>query len=394
MEIMCDKNDAISTKDLPTIREQISALDCEGMALLKARLALSSQVGRLKQKENARIIDPARETAVIQAAQQCFDPSMKHKVESIMSTIMRISRESQYEILMEKDPDWQPGKAIKAAKKKIPAPRSVSFLGSRGSYSHLAAAKIFPDSTLVPAQTFEETCRKVTDGECDLAILPLENTTAGTVNDVVDLLMNAPVYIIKAFSVPIRHKLVLLPGSDISKVRTVLSHPQALAQCSKFIRKMGWSPVAVENTALAARQMIERNDPSFCAIASNEAALLNALDISDESICDSIHNQTRFIMISNTLVIPNKAERISITFRLSHQTGSLAFTLNLFAERGLNLTKIQSRPVPDRPWEYSFWVDLVAKPGDLDAMLALYQLSNELPFMKLMGWYEETNIEV
>jgi len=385
-------NDVISTTELLALREQISALDNEGMELLKKRLSLSGQVGRLKQKDNTKIIDPAREKAVIQKAQDHFDFSMRHKVESIMSTIMRISRENQYEILIEKDSDWQTGKEIREAGKRIPKPKSVSFLGTPGSYSYLTAAKIFPESTLIPAPTFDETCRKVTDGECDLAVMPLENTTAGTVNDVMDLLTTSPVYIIKAFSVPIRHNLLLLTGCDIGKVKTVISHPQALAQCSKFIKKMGWTPLAVENTSLAAGLLIEKNDPSFCAIASREAALRNGLYVSDEDICDTACNQTRFVMISRKLVISGKADRISIAFRLSHQAGSLAFTLNLFAERGLNLTRIQSRPVPDRPWEYSFWVDLEAKRGDMDAILALYQLSKELPFIKLMGWYEETTI--
>jgi prephenate dehydratase len=254
--------------------------------------------------------------------------------------------------------------------------------------------KLFPQSALVPAATFDEACFKVLRGECAMAILPLENTTAGTVDDVASLLDSEPIHIIRTVSVPILHKLLLLPGSDIRQVRTVLSHPQALAQCSKFIKKAGWTPVAVENTAFAAGQVREMNDGTCCAIASGEAAFLNNLQVSDEAICDSIHNQTRFAILCSSLVITDNAERISILFRLAHQTGSLAYVLNLFAERGLNLTKIQSRPVSDRPWEYSFWVDLVARRGDPDAMLALYQLSRELPFLKLLGWYEETTVTV
>lgn len=386
--------DDISKTDLMEIRQKINSLDNDGMKLLKQRLSLSNKVGMIKQNSDAPIIDTTREMAVINEAQQQFDPSMKHKIESIMSTIMRISRENQYEILYENDNTWQLGKQIESSVKMIPKPESIACQGTSGSYSHLAAAKIFPESTLVPTQTFEEACMKVVNGDCELAFLPLENTTAGTVNDVVDLLANEAVYIVKTVSVPIHHKLVLLPGCDISNIGTVISHPQALAQCSKYIKKMGWTQVAVENTAFAAQQIIEMQDPSLCAIASNEAAIINGLDISDEFICDSVHNQTRFVAISNSLTITEKAERMSITFHLTHQSGSLASVLNLFAERGLNLTKIQSRPVPDKPWEYSFWVDLVAKRGDLDAILALYQCSKELPFLKLVGWYEENIVEV
>ena len=385
-------NDENTINELAEIRKQISSLDHAGMDLLKQRLSLSKKVGLYKKKSGAPVQDPAREAVVIDEAQKLFDPAMRHKVESIMSTVMRISRENQYEILMEHDLEWLIGAQIRSAAADMPVPETIAFQGTLGSYSHLAAVKLFPSSALIPAATFDEACFKVLRGECAMAILPLENTTAGTVDDVVSLLDSEPIHIARTVSIPILHKLLLLPCSDIRQVRTVLSHPQALAQCSKFIKKAGWNPVAVENTAFAASRVRELNDPSCCAIASGEAALLNGLEVSMEPICDSIHNQTRFAVISSRLVITQSAERISIIFRLAHQTGSLAYVLNLFAEWGLNLTKIQSRPVPDRPWEYSFWVDLVARRGDPDAMLALYQLSRELPSIKLLGWYEETAV--
>ncbi len=383
-----------SQKDLAVIREKISALDRNGMELLRQRLSFASEIGRFKQQTGSSILDTSREAVVIHEAQKHFDPSMDNRIESVMNTVMRLSRESQYEILMEQDTVWEPGAQIRSAADSIPVPVRVSCQGPAGSYSCLAAAKIFPHSELRPAQTFDEACAMVLCGDCDLAILPLENTTAGTVNDVVDLLATEPLFICQAFSVPIRHKLMLLPGSGLKDIRTVVSHPQALAQCAKFIKKQGWTAKAVESTAYAAQRLAEGKDASVCAIASEEAALRYGLAVSVESICDSVHNQTRFVATGKTLTITDGAERISITFHLAHQKGSLAFVLNLFAERGLNLTKIQSRPVPDRPWEYSFWVDLVSKKGNADAMLAMYQLARELPFLKLMGWYEETIVEV
>jgi chorismate mutase/prephenate dehydratase len=185
---------------------------------------------------------------------------------------------------------------------------------------------------------------------------------------------------------------VVLPGANISKIRTVLSHPQALAQCSNYIKNKGWTQIAVENTAFAAQKMIEINDPSYCAIASSEAATINNLKIHDDDICDSEHNQTRFVALSKKFIIEDNADRISLSFKLPHQSGSLASVLNVFAERGLNMTKIQSRPVPERPWEYSFWVDLSARRGDENVLLALYQLSKELPFLQILGWYEECRV--
>ncbi|MHB1483980.1 MAG: bifunctional chorismate mutase/prephenate dehydratase [Saccharofermentanales bacterium] len=386
---MEDKN---HSQDLIEIRKQINELDRASMNILFKRLELAKQVGIIKRENSTPVTDMEREMAVIRETQQLFDIAMKHKIESIMNTVMRISRETQYEILYENDTRWELGDQISLAVKDIIPPGRVACLGKSGSYSHLTAARIFPDALLIPVQTFGETFQKVVRGDCEYAILPLDNTTAGTVNDVYDLLAATSVYIIKSVSVPIDHKLIFIKGSNIDMIKTVVSHPQALAQCSKFIRKMGWAAISVENTAFAVQQMMEQDDPSVCAIGSNEAAIINELIVSDELICDSIHNQTRFVAISNTLTITNSADRISIAFHLPHQSGSLASVLNLFAERGLNLTKIQSRPVPDKPWEYSFLVDLTAKQGDKDAILALYQLSKELPYLKLIGWYDETAI--
>lgn len=381
-------------EDLTQLRRQIGELDQKGMELLHRRFEISRKIGEYKCKNRSGIFDPERENIVIAEAQKHFDGSMKDKIASVMGTVMRISRENQYEILMEKDPDWEPGRQIRSAPDVIPTPEQIACQGIPGAYSHLTAAKVFPESRRIPVQSFEETCRKVLDGECSLAVLPLENTTAGTVNDVYDLLADFPLYIVRAFSVPIRHHLLLVPGADPSRITTCLSHPQALAQCSKYIRKMGWKAVEVENTAVAVQKAAAGKDPSVCAIGSKEAAVINGLQVSEETICDSEHNQTRFVAISKDLIIPFDAARISLSFHLPHQRGSLVSVLNLFAERGLNLTKIQSRPVADKPWEYSFWADLTAEKGNREAILALYQLSKELPFIKLAGWYEETVVEL
>jgi len=152
---------------------------------------------------------------------------------------------------------------------------------------------------------------------------------------------------------------------------------------------MGWNQIPVDNTAFAAQNILQMNDSSYCAIASSEAGINNDLVILDEEICDSVHNQTRFVALSKSFVLEENANRISIFLKLEHQSGSLVSVLNVFAERGLNMTKIQSRPVPDAPWQYSFWIELAARKNDENVMLALYQLSNELPEIHLLGWYEE-----
>ncbi len=382
-----------SDNDIITLRNKINELDRKSLEIIKERLEVSNMVGLSKLKTKSPVTDFAREKIVISEAQKQFDPSMNHRIESIMSTIMRISRERQYEILYENETNWQIGQKLKSALKEIESPSKIACQGTKGSYSHLVASRIYPDAILFPTQTFHEAFSSVCDGLCDMAMVPLENTTAGTVNDVVDLLTENDLSIIKSFSVPISHKLLMLPNSDLSLIKTVISHPQALAQCSKFIQKMGWNQESAENTAFAAMEVIGRNDTSACAIGSREAALHNNLKIDNSQICDSIHNQTRFVAVSKSFIIEPCADKISLEFSLPHQSGSLASVLCLLAERGLNLTKIQSRPVPDKPWEYSFWVDITANPENKEVELALYQLSAELPFIKLIGWYSEEIVE-
>jgi len=374
---------------IEALREEITLLDKEGIKYLKKRFKLSEKVAKVKKETKSPVYDRKREMTITGDALKEFPDGMKHKIDSVLSTVMRISREIQYEKIYKFDEDWNIKDVIKTANRKFKVPKTVACQGTSGSYSHIAASMIFPDVVKIPTLTFEECIEKVKNNECDAALLPLENTTAGTVNDVYDLITNNSMYIIKAVTIPIHHKLILLPGAKIQNIRTVISHPQALAQCSGFIKNMGWNKISVDNTAFAARKMVELGDPTYGAIASGEAGDLNNLQVLNEDVCNFEHNQTRFVAVSKTFELEKKASRISVYFRTAHQSGSLAYVLNVLAERGLNMTKIQSRPVGDTPWEYGFWVDIEGLQKDENVYLALYQLSKELPFLQLLGWYED-----
>ncbi len=378
-----------ASNKLDRLRDEIRRLDKEGTSYLKERIRLANEIGLYKRENSLPVYDSNREQLVTGAIVNDFDTSMRDRVSSIMSSIMRVSREVQYDLMISEDTGWEPGTLIAEADDSLPAELRICCQGTTGSYSHLAAAYGFPGCVCLPALTFEECMLRLSEGSCDIALLPLENTTAGTVNDVYDLMTKYDFYIARAITVPIHHKLVVLPGTDVYRLRTVLSHPQALAQCSRYIRSRGLDQIAVDNTAFAVSRLKEIGDRTYCAIASETAGSANNLEILDEDICDSVHNQTRFVAVTRKPVIPRDANRISISFRLPHQSGSLANVLSIIAERGLSLTKIQSRPVSDKPWEYSFWADLAAERDSREALLTLYQLSRELPYLKFMGWYDE-----
>jgi chorismate mutase / prephenate dehydratase len=212
------------------------------------------------------------------------------------------------------------------------------------------------------------------------------------VNEVYDLLLKHGLYIVRSATSSIRHCLAGLPGARAEDVRTVVSHPQALSQCAGAIRRMGWATRVSDNTAFAAAEVAAAKDPSFAAISSREAAAVHGLVVLVADVSDTDCNQTRFVAASPTLSIAPDADRVGLVFKTPHQSGSLAGALAVLADRGLNLAKILSRPVPERPWEYRFYADFQSPPRDPEAMLALYQLEQELPFLRFLGWYAEDTL--
>jgi len=314
---------------------------------------------------------------------------MGTRVDSLMKTMMRISREKQYDILLPCDNNWKIGQALKEARTSLDFIRTAAFGGTRGSYSEQAAQKLFPDARKIEMHTFSQACELVLSGEADAAVLPLENTTAGTVDTVYELLQKKSLHIVRATSITVAHVLAVLPGTKLSDIRTVTSHPQAISQCSEAISEYGWSSLPSDNTAFAAQEVKRQADPSVAAISSEEAARRNGLDILPVEICNTSSNQTRFIAVARELVITPDADRISTLIHLPHRSGGLVSALEIFADRGLNLSSIFSRPIQDTPGEYSFFLDFICPAMGRDALLALYQLSSEMPYIKVLGWYVE-----
>ena len=303
---------------------------------------------------------------------------------------MQLSREYQYDILMPKSDSWQLGRLIADAPQTLPDARTIAVQGGAGSYQSMAAARLFPDAAQIETETFIDSCAMAQDGRADVAVLPLENTTAGTVDAVYDLLMRHELYILSSVSLPIVNCLMAPRGARLEDIRTVVSHPQALAQCAAVIRTNAWIGVASQNTAYAARDVAASGDRTFAAIGSVAAAVENNLDILLDSVNDSPFNQTRFVAVARNPVITPDASRVSLILRLADLSGTLSSALNIFADRGLNLAKIQSRPLPQRPWEYSFYLDFNAGTDheeSIRALVALYQLEQEHPFVRFLGWY-------
>lgn len=376
---------------LEELRSKLSGIDESILNQFVMRTEIVRQVAAYKRRKGLPVLDLDREAVVAARARTRYPSFDGMRAESLVKSLMRLSREAQYDDIEPEDRDWALGAMIRQAPTNVEASGRIVCQGSAGAYSMSAGARLFPNAELLPAATFAEACAMVLDGRADLAVLPWENSTAGTVDDVYDLLQANRLYIVQSASLSIGHRLMAAPGTRIDQIRTVISHPQALSQCQNTISRHGWKILESTNTAHAAAAVSESKDPTLAAIASAEAARIYGLDVLAEDINDRLHNQTRFIVVGRTLVIAPEADRVSLILSTPHQSGSLASTLSMFGDRGVNLLKIQSRPDPDKAWNYRFHIDFESLRGAREAMLVLYQLDREMPFLQLLGWYRESD---
>lgn len=300
-------------------------------------------------------------------------------------TEQRLARERHYDA----DgalPDGMP----ETAEGSLDAVRRVSFGGTAGSFSEMAAKRMFPEAERLPRRTFPEACDALAAGECEAAVLPLRNTSGGTVDTVYRLLQRG-LFVARFTDLYVEHCLAGLPGARTEDIRTVVSHPQAFAQCSKIIGRHGWRMEPADNTAFAPGIVKASGNPAKAAICSKEAAELNGLAILEPNICDTPRSDiTRFVAVTRGLIVTPDASRLSVLVHLPHRTGALAAALDVLADRGLNLSAISAQPVPEKPWEYSFFLDIEAPAMDAAAMAALRQFAAEMPLLRVVGWYGES----
>lgn len=272
----------------------------------------------------------------------------------------------------------------------------TAYQGKEGSYSALASEMLYPDTKKMNFQNIRSACEALKEGSVDVLVLPLENTTAGIVNEVYDRILEFDFFIIKSLTLHIKHCLLAYPGTKPEDIKEVYSHQQALDQCSDYIRNMGIKACPVENTAFAAELVAQRKNKEFAAICSYEAAVIYGLSVIKEDLSNFACNQTKFIALLNRPVIFSHSTKISLAFTLPHESGALVTALSIFSYRGLNLTKIQSRPLADKPWEYCFYMDFQAKRQDKGAggeaeraIKAIESLVLNVPSVHMLGWYPE-----
>lgn len=382
--------------DLQECRKEIDVIDKEIMSLFEKRMKVCEDVAEYKIHTGKKVLDPKREKDKLKVLEeQAHGEFNTLGVQELFQQIMAISRKRQYQLLtsngIEEKRDYEMVDALPL--KDV----NVVFQGVEGAYSYAAMRAYFPDDiNSYHVKTFRDAMEEVASGKADYAVLPIENSTEGIVTDIYDLLTEYQLYIVGEQGVKVEHVLLGLPGVGLGEIERVYSHPQALAQCKRYLEQHpSWKTVKTENTAGAAKKIQEEQRREQSAIASRAAGELYGLSVLAENICYNEKNVTRFIVVSAKPVYEKTAAKVSVCFELPHTSGTLYNMLSHFIYNGLNMTKIESRPIAGKTWEYRFFVDFEGNLEQPAVKNALRGLEAEANRMRVLGNYgqqeEETN---
>jgi len=263
----------------------------------------------------------------------------------------------------------------------------VAFQGERGAFSEDAVITFFGDAELFPSRYISDVFEAVLKDDVDFGVVPVENSQAGSINDTYDLLLNYPLNIFGEIHLRISHCLMALPGESLDGIKVIYSHPQALAQCEEFLRKLKAEIIPTYDTAGSAKKIKEAGLKGCAAVASKRAAQIYGLEILAEKIETNVNNYTRFFVISKKKAEYTSKSKTSLVFSTKNIPGALYACLGAFATRDINLTKLESRPSKDKPWEYVFYVDFEGHIDDRVCREALMKLKDKINFMRILGSY-------
>ena len=373
--------------DLLDLREQLDVIDAKIVELYEKRMGICKQVAEYKINTGKKVFDKQREMEKLSTVK-----SMTHNefnalgIQELFEQIMSMSRKLQYQLLTENGSlgklpfigveDLETGKA------------RVVFQGLEGAYSQAAMIQYFGEQVnSFHVDTFRDAMVAIEEGSADFAVLPIENSTAGIVNEIYDLLVEFENYIVGEQIIKIEHCVLGVPGSRLEDIKTVYSHPQSLMQSAKYLETKDWQQISMQNNAFAARKVAEEKDKTQAAIAGAHAAPIYGLEVLEQGVNQSDTNSTRFIIVTNQKIFKKDADKISICFEIPHKSGSLYHMLSHFIYNNVSMTKIESRPIEDQNWEYRFFIDFEGNLADGGVKNALRGLREEAKNLRILGNY-------
>lgn len=373
-------------RDLNEIRQEINQIDEKLIKLFKQRMDCAKEVGNYKKLNDIPVLNQNRENEILDAvAEKGGEYGASARL--LYSNIMELSRALQHNIV---GSGQELKKVIANAEADLPMSGiKVAYQGIKGANGYEATLRLFPKGEPISYKTFEEVFEAVANDEVSYGVLPVENSTAGSVSAVYDLILKHRFYIVGAFDLKIDYCLAGLKQSELGDIEKVWTHPQSISQCENYIGKKDFEATPMSNTAVAARAVAKEKRLNVAAICSYKAAEEYGLKVLDNHIQDNDSNTTRFIVISKKLYIPENADKISLCFSLPHISGSLYSVLCRFNSLGFNLTKIESRPIEGSQFEYLFYLDFTGNVHSENATNLICQLSAEMPNFSFLGNYTE-----
>lgn len=374
--------------DLKEIRVEIDAIDKQIQELFEKRMELASNVAEYKILTGMPVFDKERELQKLKVFRERANNEFNaHGIQELFQQIMGMSRKFQYRLLAEhgilNPSDFKPVDALRTEGMR------VVYQGVEGAYSHAATQTFFgKDVDCFHVKTWRDAMEAIKNGDAVYAVLPIENSTAGSVYDNYDLLNEYDHQIVGEQLIRCQHVLMGVSGATINDIKTVYSHPQALMQCREYLKQHEeWKQSQYNNTATAAKKISEDGDVTQAAIASRHAAEYYGLDILEEGIYDNSSNSTRFIIVAKRKLFVKNANKISICLEIPHESGSLYNILSHIIYNDLNMTKIESRPIQEKDWEYRFFIDFEGNLMDSAVKNALGGISQEASWLRILGNY-------
>ena len=377
--------------ELNELRLQIDQIDDQLVALFGERMEVAAKIADCKKQNGTPIYVPARERAKLQDVANKAGPEMANFTRVLYSMLFELSRSYQSKRSREISPLYNEiTHAIENTPKLFPQAPMVACQGVEGAYSQIACEKIFRDPFILYFRDFEGVFNAIEQDMCQYGVLPIENSTAGSVKKVYDLMIRHNFSIVRTFRLKVDHNLLANPGATLSDIKEVYSHEQALNQCSEFLQTIpNVNIVPMVNTAVAAETVAKSGRNDVAALSSRACAELYGLDCLAASVQDEGNNRTRFICISKNLEIYPGADKTSIMMILPHRPGSLYKVLARLYTLGINVTKLESRPIPDREFEFMFYFDLETSIYSEEYVQLICELDELCEEFKYLGSYTE-----
>jgi chorismate mutase/prephenate dehydratase len=378
--------------ELNELRQQIDEIDRELVSLFIRRMNCSADVAEYKREHGIPVLDASRERALLSKISELSGEEFEGYSRTLYSTILSLSRSYQHRQLGETTELYNEiVKAIDETPRMFPERANVACQGVEGAYSQIAAERLFSAPDITFFSNWESVFSAIEAGMCRYGVIPIENSTAGSVKKVYDLMISKNFKIVRTVRIKIDHCLLAKKGTKLAEIKEIFSHEQAISQCASFLTSLGKNVkiTRVENTAKAAQMVAESNRDDVASLSSRSCATQYGLDVVASAVQDNGNNHTRFICITNNLEIYPGADRTSLMLVTPHKPGALFRILSRFNALGINLIKLESRPIPDRDFEFMFYFDLESSVYSSKLASLLAELEHECEEFTYLGSYSE-----